>query len=1131
MIIEQINNYWGDKTMLYQLKYRDKRILPFLLVLFLVSAVLVFSFADNAKAQVPYIYQWEDDSSGTGINHLNIGFDYPIETVDNDLIVIRQKGSGSNQVALDSKAIDPDYTIINNNNSLIISFPSIAVDTVNGNIEMLQVSARYPDIAEWELYIPVGALEFTAASQYTQLIDIVIPFYIWEAEPGFRSTFMTTAAEDINVRIFQNNPMRNIKVYQPADYITALKTIHRFEGVFHDDNLTPPQLSNIDITAKTGVEQVHVKVGANPERRLSLDPVAKCFTVGYAGLEAGLRDDENGDNINIKAYDPYGKLLEERNFKLKVGEANSNVSSDFIVEDYLVKAGTSTLKNEYTLYDLVSDPALAQIILASIPAGELDKLKIFYPNKPNMLIIKDLNTMAAALAKQQLSPKLLILASSLSSCPTLNIKNALTLDGKGNGLSFTQGNKLVIGDGTEDLDVTLRNLTITGDLDVNAGPNGSVVLENVTVNGTTTIISGGINSVYLRNFKTTTLRINNTHEIRIIAQGTTSLSSTYLNAPGQSITLVLDQNSGNPSFGNINGNCDTLTWGAGDEFSMPFTAPNIDIQGNLVIDIGVAGSVNLNNVFYSGTITNTSGGDIQALQLNTSSISESAKNDGSIETTLIVTQNKGIFNNVVAIETDPALPNNLTPSVLRNSASQITITFSGKALDHQAADSVKSVKIIIRAGNIDGVSSDLISAPFAINFLDNTAPNNQDTVFKKDVTVRPNTEVTIASSGNEANEIWFAPIGTTTFTPGLAMTQANSGTATTISAPANEGFYKLYIIEPSGKISRPSLATLTVDNTSPGFTLTSSATQLPGSKKVEFLVEADEACTAYYVILANGAAAPAPEQVMAGKDKAGATPLDSGNANIDANIEKSFISKALPEDNTPYDVYVVMKDAAGNVSVAAAMLDITTPIAKAVTGINIEKQPTVMSYVYGQKLALNGLSVKLSYNDYTSEIVAFTTSSFSNKNITASPAHGTILIKNDHNGIPISVSCNGITKNTTSALTVEEASIASTNPTDLNEATTNDGSLANGDIVVTIANGILQSIAKADVTANNLPAGLNYGITRKSTTQLMIQITGRATNHASTDSISNVSFTIKQAKVTGATSDLTTDNISINFND
>ena len=54
------------------------------------------------------------------------------------------------------------------------------------------------------------------------------------------------------------------------------------------------------------------------------------------------------------------------------------------------------------------------------------------------------------------------------------------------------------------------------------------------------------------------------------------------------------------------------------------------------------------------------------------------------------------------------------------------------------------------------------------------------------------------------------------------------------------------------------------------------------------------------------------------------------------------------------------------------------------------------------------------------------------------------------------------------------ASIASVNPTTLTEAEANDGSLASGAIVVTIANGALAAdIAKADVTANNLPPGLD----------------------------------------------------------
>ncbi|MEN6325362.1 MAG: hypothetical protein ABFD18_04005, partial [Syntrophomonas sp.] len=110
--------------------------------------------------------------------------------------------------------------------------------------------------------------------------------------------------------------------------------------------------------------------------------------------------------------------------------------------------------------------------------------------------------------------------------------------------------------------------------------------------------------------------------------------------------------------------------------------------------------------------------------------------------------------------------------------------------------------------------------------------------------------------------------------------------------------------------------------------------------------------------------------------------------------------------------------------------------------------------------------------------------------------------------------------------------IASTNPTSLTEAAANDGSLTSGAVVITIANGTLANpLVKADVTAAQLPAGLDYTVTRNSDTQLTVNITGNATSHADANDVSNLTFTIAQAKVTGATSDLTTGNISINFSD
>ncbi len=96
--------------------------------------------------------------------------------------------------------------------------------------------------------------------------------------------------------------------------------------------------------------------------------------------------------------------------------------------------------------------------------------------------------------------------------------------------------------------------------------------------------------------------------------------------------------------------------------------------------------------------------------------------------------------------------------------------------------------------------------------VDNTAPVNQDTVFDTSTSKQGGTSVDIVSSGDADNNVWFAPLGTTSFTAGATMTTAG-GTATTISAPADEGSYRLFVIDIAGNYSSPSTAILTVDDT------------------------------------------------------------------------------------------------------------------------------------------------------------------------------------------------------------------------------------------------------------------------------------------------------------------------------
>lgn len=118
------------------------------------------------------------------------------------------------------------------------------------------------------------------------------------------------------------------------------------------------------------------------------------------------------------------------------------------------------------------------------------------------------------------------------------------------------------------------------------------------------------------------------------------------------------------------------------------------------------------------------------------------------------------------------------------------------------------------AGNdaVNTLPNDLTAGNAVV--IDTTAPTNQNTVFAANVTKQGGASVTIVSSGDAANNVWFAPSGTTTFTAGPTMTMAG-GTATSILAPATAGAYKLFVIDAAGNVSAESTAALTVDNTQP----------------------------------------------------------------------------------------------------------------------------------------------------------------------------------------------------------------------------------------------------------------------------------------------------------------------------
>ena len=76
--------------------------------------------------------------------------------------------------------------------------------------------------------------------------------------------------------------------------------------------------------------------------------------------------------------------------------------------------------------------------------------------------------------------------------------------------------------------------------------------------------------------------------------------------------------------------------------------------------------------------------------------------------------------------------------------------------------------IIDEAGNVSSPSTASLT-------IDNSAPTNQNAVFTGDYVSIGGGAVTIVSSGDVTNEVWFAPSGTTNFAEGATMTKAPSG--------------------------------------------------------------------------------------------------------------------------------------------------------------------------------------------------------------------------------------------------------------------------------------------------------------------------------------------------------------------
>ncbi|NGQ95604.1 DUF4073 domain-containing protein, partial [Brevibacillus sp. SYP-B805] len=109
-----------------------------------------------------------------------------------------------------------------------------------------------------------------------------------------------------------------------------------------------------------------------------------------------------------------------------------------------------------------------------------------------------------------------------------------------------------------------------------------------------------------------------------------------------------------------------------------------------------------------------------SLTLGTLSLSESSANDGSITGSQVITLVNGKFASDISASdvTVNNLPAGLGISLVRNSDTQITISFTGKAANHSASDSKNNLSVKIAKSKVVGASNDVVSGTFGIVFAD-----------------------------------------------------------------------------------------------------------------------------------------------------------------------------------------------------------------------------------------------------------------------------------------------------------------------------------------------------------------------------------------------------------------------------
>ncbi|NVJ46330.1 MAG: hypothetical protein HWE07_04355, partial [Cytophagia bacterium] len=149
-------------------------------------------------------------------------------------------------------------------------------------------------------------------------------------------------------------------------------------------------------------------------------------------------------------------------------------------------------------------------------------------------------------------------------------------------------------------------------------------------------------------------------------------------------------------------------------------------------------------------------------------------------------------------------------------------------------------------------------------------------------------------------------------------------------------------------------ATVTIigddDGTAPVFENSTPSTRDIGGTDFTLDIDLDEAATAYYVVLTDGATAPTSAEVKAGTGSGGAAAVTSDSFDFFTGTYSNDLGVSGLSSETDYDVYVVGEDIAGNLMTNPTLVEITTPDVTSPTVTNVTSSTANGSYKVGDDI-------------------------------------------------------------------------------------------------------------------------------------------------------------------------------------